>query len=416
MQTLLGIVAAAVLVLLAEPIAGAFKSPELLPIILSMSPLVILSAPAGVSLSLLSRDLRFGCVQIVQVASNTVAFLFVGIPLAFAGFGVWSLVWAYLCQRFLELALAYLYTRHSLVPKFTLPDKGLFNFGKTVFLINLLNYAIQQAENLIIGRYYGMGDLGSYDRARKLVTIAADQITGIYGPILFSMYSRAQDRAEMIAAVYLSILSLISVTVWPIFIVTAVLSEVLIKSLFGGAWLSAIPLLVPLALGQSMAVVMGTAGPILWGTGRPKMELKVSALTFAVLVVVLGVTSQVSLLAIAWGMFTVRAFRCVLMTRAIHILFNLSLHQFYRAIRGGILMSLVCGAVAFAADRVLASSTISPIVLLILESGLVGLVYVLLMVAQPKLIIGPYASNLVRDFVHLLPNKLRTLVVQLLRL
>jgi O-antigen/teichoic acid export membrane protein len=377
MQTLLGIVAAVALVLLAEPIAGAFKSPELLPVILYMSPVVILSASAGIPLSLLRRDLRFGRTQIVQVSASTIAFLFVGIPLALADFGVWSLVSAYFSQSLLELALAYLFTRHSLVPKFTLPDKYLFNFGKTVFLINLVNYGIQEAQNLIIGRYYGMGDLGSYNRAQALIRISAAQIVGTYRPILFSMYSRAQDRAEMVSAVYFSVLSLISVTVWPPLIVMAVLSEALIKGLFGEAWLGAIPLLVPLALAQSVQVVTGTCGPILWATGRPEEELKISALTLAVLVVVLGAMSQVSLLAVAWGMFAVHACRFVLMTRAIHNQFGIRLHQFYLTTRGGILMSLVCAGAAFAADQLLADINIAPIVLLILESGLVGLVYVL---------------------------------------
>ena len=416
MQTLLGIVAAVVLILLAEPIAGAFKSPDLLPVLFVMSPVVVLSATAGVPLSLLRRDLRFGRMQIIQVSANTFAFLFVGIPLALAEFGVWSLVWAHLCQGFLELALAYLHTSRSLAPKFTLPDMSLFNFGKIVFLINLLNYMIRQAENLIIGRYYGMGDLGSYNRAQTLVSISAAQIVGTYRPVLFSMYSRAQNKTQMVTAVYLSLLSLISVTVWPIFIVTAVLSDVVIKGLFGDAWLDAIPLLVPLALAQSMQVTTETGGPILWGTGRPEKALKISALTFVVLIVVLGTMSQVSLVAIAWGMFSVRTFRCLLMARAIQKLLNLRLRQFFHAIRGGTLISLICAGIAFASHQLLADSNIIPIVLLILEIGLVGLIYILLILAWPKLIIGPYASNLIRDFSHLLPNKLRTLVVRLLGL
>ena len=220
----------------------------------------------------------------------------------------------------------------------------------------------------------------------------------------------------MIALVYLSLLSLISVTVWPIFVTTAVLSEVMIKGLFGGAWLAAIPLLIPLALGQLMGAVMVTSGPIIRGTGRPEKELKISALTLPVLVAVLGATSQVSLLAIAWGMFAVGVFRCALMTRAIQKLFDLHSRQFYRAVRGGILMSLACAGAAFTADRFLSDSNITPVVLLILEISLVGIVYILLMLALPKLFIGPYTSDLVRDFVHLLPNKLGTFLVKLLRL
>lgn len=415
MQTLLGIVATVALIFLAEPIAGAFKSPELVAVILYLSPILPLTAAAKVSLSLLRRDLRFGRVQIVLVASNAVSFLFVGIPLALAEFGVWSLVWTFLCQSFLQLTLAYLYTRHPVAPKFTLRNKALFNFGKIVFLINLLNYMIQQAENLVIGLYYGMSDLGTYNRAQALVGIPANWIVGIYRPVLFSMSSRAQDRKEILAIVYLSVLSLIGVTAFPVFIVAAILSETMIKGVFGDAWLDAIPLLVPLALAQSMQIATGIGGPILWGIGRPEKALKVSTVTFAVLVVVLGTLSQVSLLAIAWGMFAVRTFRFLLMTHSISKLFNIRLRQFYRAIRGGLLMCLACSSVAFEADHLLADRNIVPHVLLMLELGLVSVVYILLVLVRPQLFIGPYAMDLVRRYAHVIPDKLQ-FAVRLLRL
>ena len=79
-------------------------------------------------------------------------------------------------------------------------------------------------------------------------------------------------------------------------------------------------------------------------------------------------------------------------------------------------MSLFCAGVAFAADQFLSDSKIVPIVLPILELSLVGLVYVVLVLTRPKLFIGPYASALVRNFAHLMPSKLRTVVLRLLSL
>ena len=165
-----------------------------------------------------------------------------------------------------------------------------------------------------------------------------------------------------------------------------------------------------------MQVITGTGGPILWGTGQPEKALKISALTFAVLIAVLGLTSQISLLAIAWGMFVVRVFRFVLMSREILKVLELRLHQFFRAIRGGALISLVCAGLAFVSDQAFEESNIRPIGLLIMEIGLVGLVYILLLLARPKLFVGPFAVDLIRNFAHLLPDKLRTLAVRLLRL
>ena len=178
MQVILGIVAMIALILLAEAIAAAFKSPDLLPVIYFMSPIVAMNAVAQVPMSLLQRDLRFGRVQVTLVSSNAISFLLLGIPLAVAEFGVWSLVWTFLCQSFLQFALAYLFTMHPVLPKFTLQNKKLFNFAKIVFLTNLLNYLIRQAENLVIGRYYGMADLGLYNRAQTLVMIPTGQIVG----------------------------------------------------------------------------------------------------------------------------------------------------------------------------------------------------------------------------------------------
>lgn len=85
-----------------------FDNTALIPIIRVMALSFVLTGLSTTATSLLRRNLEFGSLAIIDIASYALGYGAVGVVLAFNGFGVWSLVVAALSQGVLSASLAYL--------------------------------------------------------------------------------------------------------------------------------------------------------------------------------------------------------------------------------------------------------------------------------------------------------------------
>jgi len=62
----------------------------------------------------MKREMRFRNIQVAQVCSYLIGYAAVAVTMAFAGYGVWSLVAAQLTQPLLYSLIAYVNVKHSL--------------------------------------------------------------------------------------------------------------------------------------------------------------------------------------------------------------------------------------------------------------------------------------------------------------
>jgi lipopolysaccharide exporter len=106
-QVGIGICTTGLVYLLAPWIARQFRDPSALRVIQAMSMMITVQSTGLVSAALLRRRMQFKRVQYAALTSYLFGYLLVGIPLAFRGAGVWSLVLAYLAQCILNYNLLY---------------------------------------------------------------------------------------------------------------------------------------------------------------------------------------------------------------------------------------------------------------------------------------------------------------------
>lgn len=409
-QLMIGIGLTAIVCASATITAHILAMPEIIWIVRALSFVFILQVFGLTASSLLRRDLDFKSIQTAQVLSYLVGYLGIGVPLAISGLGVCSLVGAQLCQSLLNSALLYRRVRHAIKPYLSERPQGLLRFGSTVSAINLVNWVVGYMDSAFLARYFGVLQLGLYNRAYVLTTSTTSNLLSALQGVLLPVYSKSQQDLQVLRRGYLSSVAAVGLVVLPLFTCVAVAHRSVIEGLYGDRWAAAGPLLVPLALAMVFHSVMGLAGPLLWARAKVELELWVQAGVAVLFLVVLTITSRFSVLAVAWGVFLVYVVRFLLMTSQTLRVIEASWVTFMRPLRGALLIALWSGVFVWLADRMMLSFNVLPSLRLGPNLFLGAAAVVGFTLLFPRIVFGDELGWLVQRFVDQLPAAIQPLL------
>ncbi|NUN24154.1 MAG: oligosaccharide flippase family protein, partial [Candidatus Jettenia caeni] len=188
---------------LAPQISVFFHMEELIPVIRGVSLVFLFQGISLVAESLLQRELQFRWLAIIQSLSYAVGYGIVGISLAFLGFGVWSLVIAYLSQMAFKSIFLLKVKPHP--KRLALERRAiaeLMYFGGGFTLARIGNAIAGQGDYLVVGRWLGANALGLYSRAYQLMTIPAMLFAKILDTVLFPAMAQIQTQPERLRVAY----------------------------------------------------------------------------------------------------------------------------------------------------------------------------------------------------------------------
>lgn len=405
-QVGLGLLFTAIVATAAPLVASAFRQPAVTPVVRTLSIVFTLQAIGLTSQNLLKRELAFRKLQTAQVASYLAGYLALGIPLAYLGFGVWSLVFAQLAQTLLNSTLLYLMTRHPIHPRIVHSHRGLTSYGSKVIGVNLSNWVINNSDTAIVGRVFGAVDLGLYNRSMTLMTTPMNSIASALQNVLFPVYSRAQQKPDLLRRGFLSSVAAIELCILPIFVTISVVPQTVIEGLYGLRWIAAVPLLVPLALAMPFHSLTAMSGPLLWGTDKVGRELRIQFGLIAVMLPALLVTSRVSLVAVAWAVLCIYALRAILMSRAALQVVSAHWSQLLRAILGAVLVTAIDAPLVWVLDRAL-HAPLGAVARLGVDVAVAGLIATVTLSVSWKLAIPSDLATLLRQSMGSLTRRSR---------
>ncbi|MFP5310007.1 MAG: lipopolysaccharide biosynthesis protein [Actinomycetes bacterium] len=275
------------------PLAGlVFDTPEVVGVVRWMGLGMLLFSLGATAEALLRRDLDFRSIALRDIVSYVVGYPVVGLALALAGAGVWSLVAATLTQTGVRSLLAYLPVRHGLRPTGDREALGaVFSFGGRVSVISLLEFLGSELDTFVVGRVAGAGPLGVYNRAYLLARLPTYQITTSLSKVLFPAFSAVQHDLVRFRSALLTALRVTAAIVVPMSAGMAVAAPELVLVLLGEQWTGAIPVLPFVAV--SSAVSMLTHFTAVSAEARAFLgaKVRISALRAALLAVFLAVAA-----------------------------------------------------------------------------------------------------------------------------
>lgn len=288
-----------------SPLARIFGAADLTGVLRGLAASLVITAVGGTAAGTIRRSMRFRALAACDIGSFAVGYLGVGVLLARAGAGVWSLVGASIAQSLVYSASAFSLAPHPVAPRIDAQRaRSLISFGGPVSVISLLEFLTASLDTLTVGLVVGAQGLGFYNRASLLVSLPAEKFaTSATGVLLPSMSSIQSDR-DRVARAYEGGLALYLAGVAPLCGAIAATSPALVRVLLGAQWDPVIRLVPLFALASGIALISHFGGVVLESRAalRPKMQIQVVQLmTFVVLLFVVSrVSNRLTWFAVAW--------------------------------------------------------------------------------------------------------------------
>lgn len=260
--------------LMAYPIATFYGNMNLILPTLLLSTTFIFRSMSLVRGAILSKALNFNYLgKIVLV--NTIITIVITITMAYFGAEHWSIIvpqvltsifTVYLYERKTKFRFNY-YSRPYLSVSFKY-TKGLIG---SLIGFNLVNYWARNADNLLVGRFYGINDLGIYNRAYSLLTLPLALITGLMGTVLYPSLKKLKNEGGNIQTEYMYVLKVTRFLVFPISFLLLLFPHPLVSTLWGNKWLEVAPLLPYFGLLVFSQPLLSSVGNVLVLEGKEKM-------------------------------------------------------------------------------------------------------------------------------------------------
>lgn len=402
LQIAVGFALTALLLAAALPIATFFKQPLATPVIQVLAPMFLIRSLGQTSYALLTRDLKFSQVQLSAVASYAVGYGIFGIGLAYAHFGVWSLVYAQLIQNILNSAL--LIFQKPIIPRFKIrhTDKQLGKFGAYVVTANIASYAVTNLDGFFIGHFFGAFSLGIYNRTMNLVGTPMGALTTGIQSALFSSAARAANRHDALRRAYTTCLLAIAFALAPLLMTMGAVPQTVVVGLFGEHWKAAAPVLPALSVAMLVNALLAFNGPILMAIGRAEMETQVQVVVACTLAAALTLFTKSSLVTIAWLVAAIYTLRMTLLMIQIYRTIGINFQDIVDGLMRIAIWTLITSTSVYILDRAL-SATLPSTQLLFTDVACAALVSSMSVLIFPKIFIPKSLRQFISDFPQIPP-------------
>ena len=204
---------------------------------------------SGPIMALMRRDMEFGKLAIVNIASGAVTAV-VTVCIALWNASFMSFAYGVAAGAFASSVMAIALRRDFWVFKPAIAEwRSVAHFGGYSSATGMLSKAYEFVPSLVIGRVLDINAVGLYSRAAS-VSVLPDKclLVGLVQIALPAM--AAEIRAgRSLKFLYLQSLSFITAVQWPSLIVLAFLAHPAVLILLGGQWTEIVPLLQVMCLG-----------------------------------------------------------------------------------------------------------------------------------------------------------------------
>ncbi|WP_374603194.1 lipopolysaccharide biosynthesis protein [Niveibacterium sp.] len=282
--------------------------------------------------ALLTREMRFGTMLIIQTTS-AIAGSISATLLTWQGFGAlglaWSLVVAMVANTLMLLAIR----PASVVfrPDFSAWRRiGGFGAYKTAGM--LLEQFARRAPDFALSRLLGFSASGLYNRANGLADTFSDFVVGTVYRVALPQFARIKNEGSPLGPTYVETYRMFACIPLSFFGFMALYSEPVIHVLFGDQWLSAAPAMSLIAVAGLLSTPVMLAAPALTGAGAVDRLFRAQLVVNPIQILAICIAASVSIEAVALCMCLVSALRVALYHQQIHRVHGVHLVEILKAL------------------------------------------------------------------------------------
>ena len=282
-----------------DAVATFFGEPQVASVlgVLALQSIVLpFSSPA---FARLSRELAFKRIFALQIACNAAQAL-VSLTLAWRGWGPLALAWGVVANSATQTVLLHaMQGGDSFFRPALAHTKELLRFAWMSMSSRGLETLTRNAHEPIIAKAFDFASVGLFSRAWGMVEMFHSNVADAVLRVSTPAFAAAHRDGQPLAAAFARATGLYVSIAWPFFAFVALMSENIIRVLFGAQWVAAAPLASILALAALPAGLYELVPQMLSATGHVQRRLRISAWVAPVHVTGVWLAAQHSLEAVA---------------------------------------------------------------------------------------------------------------------
>jgi len=242
----LGIILCTITILLIYPISLFYNNHNIIWPGIAIAFLFIGRSVSIVPTALLQKELQFGKAGRILFFSTVVGTIST-IIMAYLGASYWSLIWSQYVTAIVSFIILFSAKQAVFSKTRLVVVRKTFGLARkligSIIGFNMVNYWARNADNLIVGKYYGTSDLGIYNRAYLMLMMPLNLITSIFSSVMLPSLTKHKNNGGDVETEYYFMLKVISLINIPIAFILILFPEPLVRILWGNNWIDVAHLL-----------------------------------------------------------------------------------------------------------------------------------------------------------------------------
>lgn len=335
------------LCLLAPLVADFYKMPELILIMRILCLGIVINSLSIVQRALLTVKMDF---KTQMKASFTASFIsgFLGVWMAYCGYGVWALVCQQIICAMLNTWILWLCSDWRPLWVYSWKSfRELFAFSSKLLAVGLIDTLYHNIYYIIIGKKFTAENLGYYTRAQQFSEFPSSNLTGILQRVTYPVLCSIQNDDKRLADIYRRFLKMSAFVIFPIMVGLSSVSEPFILCTLGEQWKFSAVLLQIICFGMMWYPIHAINLNLLQVKGRSDLFLKLEIIKKVFLVFSLIITVPLGLLAMCYGQIAMSLFSLVINTYYTGKLIDVGFFKQMKDLMPVLLLSLSMGGVVY---------------------------------------------------------------------
>ena len=218
-------------------IADFYRMPELTPVIRVLSLTLIISGIKNIQQAYVSRNLLFKKFFYATLG-GTIGAAFIGIWMAYRGYGVWALVAQNLLNATVDTLILWFTVKWRPKKAFSFERlRGLFGYGWKLLASSLLDVVYKDLRSLIIGKLYTSSDLAYYNRGQQFPNLIVTNVNTSINSVLLPTMAAEQDDRLRVRNITRRAIKISTYVMMPLMMGLAVCAEPLVRIVLTEKWL-----------------------------------------------------------------------------------------------------------------------------------------------------------------------------------
>lgn len=378
----------------APEIAKFYKDITLISVIRVLGITILISGVKNIQQAYVSKTMQFKRF-FFSTLGGTVGAAFIGIWMAYRGFGVWALVVQQIFNTAIDTLILWFTVKWRPTKEFSLNRlSSLFSYGWKLLVSSLLDTVYNNIRQLIIGRLYSASDLAFYNRGKQFPDLIINNINTSIDSVLLPTMSKEQDNTMKVKAMTRRAIKTSTYIMAPLMMGLAFCATPIIRLILTEKWIACVPFMQIFCI-TSMFYPIHTANlNAIKAVGRSDLFLKLEIIKKVIGLLVLILTMKYGVLVMAYSLLFVSVTSQVINSWPNRKLLDYGYLEQLKDILPGIMMAIVMGVCVYPIQWI----GFSDIVTLCIQAGLGAAIYIVGSLIF-KLESFEYLCNMIKPFL-----------------